>query len=187
MTLSESNAASLVSPAAEPADGCLPSPTDSHSSSIVTASNPIITPNKNPASASFRIATQCCFVSDTGVRDPYGASATPIYQTATFKQSSVSDMGEYDYTRSGNPTRSNLGMYCTKWTEYGWKDGVLGPSKLKIWTLMGMATLIMLTSWGAALIVSNTLNIASSHRGKAHFLTLLGRRRMIPSITSVDS
>lgn len=41
-------------------------------------------------------------------RDPYGSSSMPIYQTATFKQSSGVDFGEYDYTRSGNPTRSAL-------------------------------------------------------------------------------
>ncbi|KAI9355078.1 cystathionine beta-lyase MetG [Zopfochytrium polystomum] len=62
----------------------------------------------------FRPATDCVFVSETGVRDPYGASAVPIYQTATFKQSSATDMGEYDYTRSGNPTRSNLESHLAK-------------------------------------------------------------------------
>jgi len=38
----------------------------------------------------------------------------PIYQTATFKQSSASEMGEYDYTRSGNPTRSHLERHLAK-------------------------------------------------------------------------
>jgi cystathionine beta-lyase len=40
--------------------------------------------------------------------DPYGASSMPIYQTATFKQPSATEFGEYDYTRSGNPTRDAL-------------------------------------------------------------------------------
>ncbi len=31
---------------------------------------------------------------------------TPIYQTATFRQQDATAFGEYDYTRSGNPTRA---------------------------------------------------------------------------------
>jgi cystathionine beta-lyase len=38
--------------------------------------------------------------------DVYGAASMPIYQTATFAQSGATTFGEYDYTRSGNPTRS---------------------------------------------------------------------------------
>lgn len=40
--------------------------------------------------------------------DPYGAVAPPLYQTATFHQLSAVDCGEYDYSRSGNPTRAQL-------------------------------------------------------------------------------
>lgn len=40
--------------------------------------------------------------------DPHGASVMPIYQTATFAQPSATQFGEYDYTRSGNPTRDAL-------------------------------------------------------------------------------
>lgn len=32
----------------------------------------------------------------------------PIYQTATFVQPSGTEFGPYDYTRSGNPTRTAL-------------------------------------------------------------------------------
>lgn len=38
--------------------------------------------------------------------DAYGAIVPPIYQTATFEQPSAGEFGEYDYTRSGNPTRT---------------------------------------------------------------------------------
>ncbi len=31
---------------------------------------------------------------------------TPIYQTATFRQENATEFGEYDYSRSGNPTRA---------------------------------------------------------------------------------
>merc|ERR1719223_655408 len=40
--------------------------------------------------------------------DPHGSSSMPIYQTSTFAQPSGTEFGEYDYTRSGNPTRKAL-------------------------------------------------------------------------------
>ena len=40
--------------------------------------------------------------------DPYRPVATPIYQTATFEQESAVAFGQYDYSRSGNPTRTVL-------------------------------------------------------------------------------
>ncbi|KAI3878947.1 hypothetical protein MKX03_037344 [Papaver bracteatum] len=46
--------------------------------------------------------------------DPYGASSTPLYQTATFKQPSGTENGLYDYTRSGNPTRDVLERLLAK-------------------------------------------------------------------------
>ncbi len=54
-----------------------------------------------------RLATRCVRAShlDDG-RDPYGAVVPPIYQTATFRQPTAVDCGEYDYSRSGNPTRA---------------------------------------------------------------------------------
>jgi cysteine-S-conjugate beta-lyase len=38
--------------------------------------------------------------------DPHCSISPPIYQTATFRQPAADEFGEYDYTRSGNPTRS---------------------------------------------------------------------------------
>lgn len=49
-----------------------------------------------------------CVVFDGCPEDPYHPSNTPIYQTATFVQPSASEFGAYDYTRSGNPTRTAL-------------------------------------------------------------------------------
>lgn len=50
-----------------------------------------------------KIAT-CCVQPLPG-RDPYGAVSPPIYQTATFRQPGAEEFGEYDYTRTANPTR----------------------------------------------------------------------------------
>jgi cystathionine beta-lyase len=51
-----------------------------------------------------KIATRCvrAFAED----DPHGAVAPPIYQTAAFRQPSAVEPGEYDYSRTANPTRT---------------------------------------------------------------------------------
>jgi cystathionine beta-lyase len=54
-----------------------------------------------------RLATQLV-VHDPAPDDPFRPSTTPIYQTATFAQESTAAFGRYDYSRSGNPTRSVL-------------------------------------------------------------------------------
>jgi cysteine-S-conjugate beta-lyase len=38
--------------------------------------------------------------------DPHRATAPPIYQTATFRQPGATEFGEYDYSRTANPTRA---------------------------------------------------------------------------------
>jgi cystathionine beta-lyase len=51
-----------------------------------------------------KIATRC--VQLPAGSDPYGATSPPIYQTATFRQTDACEFGEYDYSRTANPTRS---------------------------------------------------------------------------------
>jgi cystathionine beta-lyase len=51
-----------------------------------------------------KTSTQCVHFDSTD--DPYCSISPPIYQTATFRQPSADEFGEYDYTRSGNPTRN---------------------------------------------------------------------------------
>jgi hypothetical protein len=57
----------------------------------------------------YRFSTLCATVENPSQKDQYGASSVPIYQTATFKGVG----GEYDYSRSGNPTRTYLGQYMS--------------------------------------------------------------------------
>ncbi|QKX54859.1 uncharacterized protein TRUGW13939_01949 [Talaromyces rugulosus] len=59
----------------------------------------------------YAIATELVY---TEGGDQYNASSVPIYQSATFKQTSGSGGGEYDYTRSGNPTRTHLERHLAK-------------------------------------------------------------------------
>ncbi|KAI9372741.1 Cys/Met metabolism PLP-dependent enzyme-domain-containing protein [Aspergillus egyptiacus] len=59
----------------------------------------------------YNIATELVY---TESNDQYNASSVPIYQSATFKQSSYEGGGEYDYTRSGNPTRTHLERHLAK-------------------------------------------------------------------------
>jgi cystathionine beta-lyase len=54
-----------------------------------------------------RLATRCVFPSHLdGGSDPHAAVAPPIYQTATFRQPTAVEFGEYDYSRTANPTRA---------------------------------------------------------------------------------
>ncbi|KAH9945309.1 cystathionine beta-lyase [Epithele typhae] len=60
----------------------------------------------------YRFSTLCATVDspDADHKDQHGSSSVPIYQTATFK-----GIGKaYDYTRSGNPTRSHLEHHIAK-------------------------------------------------------------------------
>ncbi|CAE6421912.1 unnamed protein product [Rhizoctonia solani] len=58
----------------------------------------------------YHFSTQCATVENPSQKDQYGSSSVPIYQTATFKGMG----GAYDYTRSGNPTRSHLEHHLAK-------------------------------------------------------------------------
>jgi len=53
-----------------------------------------------------KTSTRCVHLETN--RDPYGAISPPIYQTATFRQPNPTEFGEYDYTRTANPTRTLL-------------------------------------------------------------------------------
>jgi len=68
-------------------------------------------PSPAPSSPSngrrYALATELVY-SDTN--DQYNSSSMPIYQSATFK----GEGNEYDYTRSGNPTRTHLERHMAK-------------------------------------------------------------------------
>ena len=53
-----------------------------------------------------KLSTQCVQLGRGD--DTHGAIVPPIYQTATFEQPTATEFGEYDYSRSGNPTRTLL-------------------------------------------------------------------------------
>src|ERR1700761_9515398 len=62
----------------------------------------------------YAFSTQCVTIDNpSGHEDAYNASSVPIYQSATFK-GSPEDGGQYDYSRSGNPTRSYLEHHLSK-------------------------------------------------------------------------
>ncbi|TFK40243.1 cystathionine beta-lyase [Crucibulum laeve] len=58
----------------------------------------------------YRFSTLCATVDNPDMKDQYGSSSVPIYQSATFKGVG----NEYDYSRSGNPTRSHLQHHIAK-------------------------------------------------------------------------
>ncbi|KZT07708.1 cystathionine beta-lyase [Laetiporus sulphureus 93-53] len=65
-----------------------------------------------PRRQPYRFSTLCANVEtpDAEHKDQHGSSSVPIYQTATFKGVG----GQYDYTRSGNPTRTHLQHHIAK-------------------------------------------------------------------------
>lgn len=69
-------------------------------------------PSPTPSSPSngrkYALATELVY---TESNDQFNSSSTPIYQTATFKGGPGQ---EYDYTRSGNPTRTHLERHLAK-------------------------------------------------------------------------
>jgi cystathionine beta-lyase/cystathionine gamma-synthase len=73
-------------------------------------SGPLASTSQTSKRLRYKLATELVFIDNSdGIKDPYNAASVPIYQSATFKQSSATQVGEYDYSRSGNPTRSHLG------------------------------------------------------------------------------
>ncbi|KAG6844954.1 hypothetical protein H0H87_002068 [Tephrocybe sp. NHM501043] len=58
----------------------------------------------------YRFSTLCATVENPDMKDQYGSSSVPIYQSATFKGVG----NEFDYSRSGNPTRSHLEHHIAK-------------------------------------------------------------------------
>lgn len=57
----------------------------------------------------YRIETKCiCGEEHRSDAHPFGAVATPIFQTATFSHPGIGKSTGYDYTRASNPTRTEL-------------------------------------------------------------------------------
>src|SRR5512146_2800146 len=82
--------------------------------------------------------------------DPYGAVSTPIYQTAMFRHSGLGESTGYDYSRSGNPTRTQLEQAIAQ-LEHG-AIGLAFPSGMA-----AITTLAMLFRSGDHLILSEDL------------------------------
>ncbi|KAJ1644193.1 cystathionine beta-lyase [Coemansia erecta] len=63
----------------------------------------------------YHLATELVHIDSEIVKDNYNAASVPIYQTATFKQRAADGSeGEYDYSRSGNPTRTAVEVHMAK-------------------------------------------------------------------------
>ncbi|GJE85526.1 cystathionine beta-lyase [Phanerochaete sordida] len=81
---------------------------DRHNLPTPEPESPSLSRSRKPYSFSTLCATVESPNSDH--KDQHGSSSVPIYQTATFKGVG----GEYDYSRSGNPTRTHLEHHLAK-------------------------------------------------------------------------
>lgn len=83
--------------------------------------------------------------------DPaYGAVMPPIYQVSTFAFDGVGDPGEFDYSRSGNPTRKALET-CLASLEGGTRGFAFGTG------MAAVATALMLLEADDHIVVHNDL------------------------------
>lgn len=73
-----------------------------------SSSNGTALPHTASAAGGMKLETMLLHPAPGSVVDPFDASGPPLYQTATFGQPGATDCGPYDYTRSGNPTRTML-------------------------------------------------------------------------------
>jgi cystathionine gamma-lyase len=125
-------------------------------------------------------------------KDPtYGAVMTPIYQTSTFAFNAVNEPGEFDYTRSGNPTRKAL-EDCLAALEGGTHGFVFATG------MAAEATILELYGPGDHLIVHDDLyggtyrllvNVTSKHGVQVDFVNLRDlealRRSIRPNTRSI--
>ncbi|KAJ2540983.1 cystathionine beta-lyase [Coemansia sp. RSA 1933] len=66
-------------------------------------------------STRYHLETELVHIDSDAVKDNYNAASVPLYQTATFRQERADGSGgEYDYTRSGNPTRTAVEAHMAK-------------------------------------------------------------------------
>jgi cystathionine gamma-lyase len=125
-------------------------------------------------------------------KDPsYGAVMTPIYQTSTFAFKGVNQPGEFDYSRSGNPTRKAL-EDCLAALEGGTAGFVFATG------MAAETTILEMFSQGDHLIVHDDLyggtyrllvNVTRKHGVEVEFVNLrepdLLRKAIRPSTKAV--
>lgn len=80
-------------------------PAGSAASNGVSSSS---SPHTASAAGGLKLETMLLHPAAGSVVDPFDASGPPLYQTATFGQPGATECGPFDYTRSGNPTRTML-------------------------------------------------------------------------------
>ncbi|PWN35812.1 cystathionine beta-l [Meira miltonrushii] len=95
-----------VSTSQEPSESSAPtSPGPSSLHDAEGVSKNLRPQDRRSGPSGYRFSTTCATVDDPNHKDQYGASSAPIYMSSTFKGLPGA---EFDYSRSGNPTRSML-------------------------------------------------------------------------------
>lgn len=85
-----------------------------------------------------------------GIDDVTGAVNIPIYQTSTYRQFGIGERGEYEYSRSGNPTRDALEKLIAN-LEYG-KHGFAFASGLA-----AITAVLSIFKSGDKILINNNL------------------------------
>ena len=115
--------------------------------------------------------------------DPYGASSMPIYQTATFAQPGATDFGDYDYTRSGNPTRDALQRQLAELDcgvrAFCFTTGMAAISAVSRLAQAGDEIIVNDDSYGGTYRLMSS--VATRHGIKVTYLNMSGERGTFPS------
>jgi cystathionine beta-lyase len=98
----------MASKADSPPAGSSSSPGSGPSSNGTTGSGFSSPHTASGGPGGLKLETMLLHPAPGSVVDPFDASGPPLYQTATFGQPGATDCGPFDYTRSGNPTRTML-------------------------------------------------------------------------------
>jgi cystathionine beta-lyase len=119
-------------------------------------------------------------VFDGAPDDPHHPSSTPIYQTSTFRQPTSSSFGPYDYTRSGNPTRTALEKHAA----------MLERATIAFGFSTGMTALSMVLRMANGTLGEEVLCCSDVYGGMYRLLTkvapMQGVRHSFVDATSVD-
>ncbi len=125
-----------------------------------------------------KFATKVIHGGDT--IDPLtGAIGIPVYQTSTFRQSSVDHFGKYDYARSGNPSREALEK-CIAELEGGGSAFAFASG------MAAISSALLLFSPGDHLVVCDDV-YGGTYRVLTKLFSRLGIESTFVDATSVDS
>ena len=114
-----------------------------------------------------------------GYTDKKGAVNVPMYLSSTFHQESIDEFGEYDYSRSGNPTRAALEKMIAE-LEGGDRGFAFATG------MASVSACLMLLSAGDHIVITEDV-YGGSYRFVTKILPRLGITHTFVDFTDIDA